>query len=43
VQKGHTTIELADIALSGDGDDCLLASLSKDGELFVWSLVLVDT
>ena len=39
-QKGHTTSELADMAISGDGDTCCLASLTKDGELFVWELNL---
>ena len=43
LQKGHTTSEVADIAICGDGDECLLASVSKDGELFVWNIIYTES
>lgn len=43
LQKGHATSDLADVALScASGDSCLMASISDDGDLFIWTLALED-
>ena len=38
LQKGHTTAELADLSIAGDGDTCTLAAIAGNGDLFVWAI-----
>ena len=38
LQKGHTTSELADLSISGEGDSCILAAVAGNGDLFVWEI-----
>jgi hypothetical protein len=38
LQKGHTSCELADLCISGEGDACTLAAVAANGDLFVWAI-----
>ena len=38
LQKGHTTSELADLCIYGEGDSCTLAAIAGNGDLFVWDI-----
>ena len=38
LQKGHTSSELADLCISGEGDACTLAAVAANGDLFVWAI-----
>ena len=42
LQKGHATSDLADVAVSGNADACLMAAVSAEGDLFIWELSLED-
>lgn len=38
LQKGHTTSELADLCIYGEGDTATLAAVAGNGDLFVWDI-----
>ena len=38
LQKGHTSCELADLCISGEGDACTIAAVAGNGDLFVWAI-----